>query len=116
MVSIISLAPKTFSYLVSQAKLAKVVNYKDVALAVGTHHRVVPKVLEIIRTICIDHNLPPLTAIVISKTTGKPGEAFLDPWLSRDTTDAHKMRLWREMLGQVFRYDWDAALKRFGDN
>lgn len=115
MPSVSTLTPQTFSYLVQQAKKNTVINYKDVAEAVGTHHRVVPKVLERIRTICIDYDLPPLTAIVVSKMTGKPGKAFLDPWMSRDATDEQKDRRWREMQDEVFSFHWEPYLVRFGD-
>ncbi len=50
--------------------------YSDLADMIGIHPRPVYMGLDLIQTHCIDHNMPPLTVLVVSKDTGKPGAGF----------------------------------------
>jgi hypothetical protein len=114
MATVESLVPKVATYLVTAARQHRTVTYGDVARAVDTHPRVVPKTLEVIRAACIEQGWPALTSIVVSATTRKPGEAFLDPWVSRDTVAAAKDAMTQTMQDDVFTCDWAPLLARFG--
>lgn len=52
--------------------------------------------LDPIQTYCLENRLPPLTAIVIGKTSGIPGDGFI-AWDVDDIDSAHK---------EVFSFDW----------
>ena len=52
---------------------------------------------------CVDAYLPPLTAIVIGKTKGVPGEGFTS-WAIDDIGAAHQ---------SVYRYDWNLVANPF---
>lgn len=114
MATVESLVPKVAAYLVKAAQQRRTVTYGEVARAVETHPRVVPKTLEVIRALCIQRQWPALTSIVVSATTRKPGEAFLDPWVSRDTVAAAKDAMTHTMQDDVFAFDWAPLLARYG--
>lgn len=114
MAKVPELVPQVAAFLVSKARQHRRTTYKEVAEAVGTHPRVVPKTLEVIRALCIEKRWPALTSIVVSATTGKPGEAFLDPWLARDTVAAAKDGMTESMQEQVYAFDWAPLLARYG--
>jgi hypothetical protein len=108
------LVPPVAAFLVAKAKKRQRTTYGQVADAVGTHPRVVPKVLEILRARCLQSDWPALTAIVVSSTTGRPGEAFLDPWLPRDASEVQKREMAARMTTDVNDFDWFPLLKAYG--
>ena len=110
MATIAELVPGVVRFLVQVARERRLTTYGEVAHAVGTHHRVVPKVLEIVRDLCIRREWPPLTALVVRADQGRPGEAFLDPWVSRDTPQAVKNAMVDEFIQQVYTFDWAPLL------
>lgn len=110
-----SLVPKVITYLTVKASETRVVFYKDVAENTGTHQRVVPKVLGVIRGLCEEYGWPALTSIVVNQSTGEPGEAFLDPWLARDAPLPAKRAMWRQKKDETFAFDWTAVRERYGE-
>lgn len=101
------LVPATVKYLVNVAQQRRLAAYSEVATAVGTHPRaVLSHVLGRIRQICLDNGWPALTALVVNKATGKPGEAFLDPWLPRDADAAQRDAKWQALLAEVYEFGW----------
>lgn len=63
--------------------------------------------------------VPPIQALVVSKSSGLPGEGFSefapDPEAYRSAPRAVKQRMLKGMLAHVFAYPrWDAVLAHFG--
>lgn len=115
MATVESLVPKVAAFLVSNASRRRKTTYGEVARAVGTGPRVVPKTLEAIRALCLQKHWPALTSIVVNASTGQPGDAFLDPWLSRDTTAAAKDNMTRTMQDDVYAFNWAPLLAHYGN-
>lgn len=61
---------------IAQTKKRKI-SYKKLGDAIQIHHRAVRFVLSLIQDYCMENGLPPLTILVINKSTGKPGHGFI---------------------------------------
>lgn len=77
--------------------------YSDLASIINTNPLSVGKALEPIQAYCIDYKLPPLTSIVVGKTTGIPGGGFI-AWDVDDIETAYK---------KVFSYPWQLVENPF---
>lgn len=113
MARVADLVPGVVHHLVEAARARRLTTYGQVAQAVDTHPRVVPKVLEIVRALCIEKGWPALTALVVRADQKRPGEAFLDPWMSRDTPQATKDAKVQQFLQEVYAFDWTPLLERY---
>jgi len=104
------LVPDTVKRLVAAARERRLTTYQELGEAVGAHRRtVLPRVLGRIRQMCLDNGWPALTALVVNKATGRPGEAFLDPWLPRDADAAQRDAKWQELVAEVYDFDWSSV-------
>jgi len=63
--------------LATAAKHHAKVTYGDLAPLIPTSPRAVGRALNPIQDFCLDHGLPPLTAIVVAKATRRPGDGFI---------------------------------------
>jgi putative restriction endonuclease len=90
------LAARLWPYLVKEAGQRKTIYYADVAKILRIHHRSVRYVLEQILNYCIGTEKPLLTALVVTKATGRPGSGIASrvPTFSEDS------------LSEVFDWDW----------
>ncbi len=113
MATVHELVPGVVHFLVDAARAGRPTTYGKVAEALGTHPRVVPQVLEVVRALCLDKGWPPLTVLVLQAGQKRPGEAFLDPWMSRDTPQAVKDAKVEEFLQRVYSFDWTPLLERY---
>ena len=102
------LVPATVEHLVASANRRQLTTYGEIARSIGTHHRVVPKILWIIHDRCTKNEHPPLTAIVVRKDQSKPGPGFRDE-VFPGVRDDHKDEEWKELLEQVDQFNWDSA-------
>lgn len=68
--------------------------YDVVASLIGVSKHGLGQCLEPVQAYCIQHDLPPLTVLVVSKTTGMPGPGFI---AAEDIPEAH---------ARAFDYDW----------
>jgi putative restriction endonuclease len=91
-----ALAAELWPYLAEKAAQRQTVFYSEVAALLSIHHRPVRFVLEQILNYCIETRKPLLTALVVTKATGKPGSGIKSrvPTFSEDE------------LGEVFGWDW----------
>lgn len=89
-------AAKAWPVLVEVASKRTTIFYKELAEKIGEHHRAIRYVLGVIQEFCMDNNLPPLTALVVSKTYGVPGNGFV-AWELDDLESG---------LGYVYSRDW----------
>ena len=90
--------------LVNAAAASRTLTYSDIAPLIPTNPLSVGRALGPLQTYCIEANLPPLTAGVVSKSTGLPGNGFV-AW---DVDDLD------EGLAAVFSYPWKNMLNPFG--
>ena len=70
-------AQQLWSILVLAARSRQVLTYEMVAQACGMPAPALGDVLRPIQQYCEEEGLPPLTSLVVSKSTGLPGEGFL---------------------------------------
>lgn len=98
-----ALGYEAWPILVAHARSTERLFYKDLALALGYK---TPKVsraaLWSIQDFCIEKGLPPLTSIVVNKTTGAPGAGFK---LGSATLDDAQQR--------AFAFDWSSVPRPF---
>lgn len=90
--------------LVERAKARRTVFYGELAPKIGTHHRHVRLALGPIQSYCLDLRLPPLTAVVVSKSDAAPGSGFVG-WNIDDLEHGHEA---------VFSFNWDKEPNPFG--
>ncbi len=89
-------ALQTWQFLISRAKNRQLVRYRELANLMGySDNRPLNPILGHIMFYCHDHELPPLTAIVVSRD-GTPGSGFTET--PRDELDRAREN--------VFNYDW----------
>lgn len=102
-------------YLIHFARKRQVVTYKELADRIGKHHRVVRHILGYIRDeICIQRDLPLLSAIVVNGDTNMPGNSFLPEgtWHLPIEEKRAKFELHRDA---VFNEPgWESLLKELG--
>lgn len=90
--------------LTDAAKEGKKFTYSEIAPRIDTNPHSVGRALGPIQAFCLDEKIPPLTSIVVSKSTGLPSEGFIG-WDIDDIDEAYE---------KVFQYNWDAAENPFG--
>ena len=90
--------------LVAAAKDRNKPIYKDLAPLINTNPLSVGNALEPIQAYCMDSKLPPLSAIVVGKTTGLPGGGFI-AWDIDDIDTAFE---------KVFNHPWESVQNPFG--
>lgn len=98
-----SVAARAWPVLADRASLHKTIFYKELSDSIGEHHRAIRYVLGVIQEYCLDSRLPPLTAIVVSKSDGVPGGGFI-AW---DTDDLEAG------VNYVYSRDWKAMANPF---
>jgi putative restriction endonuclease len=89
--------------LTSAAAERNLLKYGEIAPLIPTNPLSVGRALGPIQSYCLDANIPPLTAIVVGKTTGLPGSGFV-AW------DIDNLE---EGIEGVFRYPWDTIANPF---
>ena len=72
--------------LVDAARHKKTITYAGLSNAIGTHWRAMRHPLSVIQDYCIQHNLPPLTALVVLQQQGIPGRGFIAPRGTQEET------------------------------
>ncbi len=91
--------------LVNAAKNKTTLQYlRDIVPLINTSAIASGRALGPIQDFCLENRLPPLTAIVVAKTTGLPGEGFI-AWDVDDIDSAQQ---------SVFAFNWDAIPNPFG--
>ena len=101
-----SLISPTIDFLIKKARQRNLTTYSEIANHVGTHPRVVPKVLWEIDSMRLKRNLPPITAIVIRKDSSVPGDNFLN-YLCPGETKEEQINKWKSVIQEVYDYDWN---------
>lgn len=96
-------AIEAWNTLTKNAQKSKHITYEDLAdilkihhPSVNIHHRSIRLILDLIQSYCVDNYLPPLTILIVNKSTGLPGEGFT-AWDIRDLQSG-RMR--------VYNSDW----------
>jgi hypothetical protein len=70
-------ALQVWQILIGKAYNRQTITYIDLAKIIGyTDARPIPNILNHIMCFCDQNNLPPLTALVVNKGTGAPGEGL----------------------------------------
>ena len=70
-----------------------VLSYNDIYKSTGMNMAGIGKALNIVKNVCKDHDLPPLTTIVIRKDDGQAGDESLNDDFQKNMAD-------------VFKHDW----------
>lgn len=91
-------ALQVYQILIGKAHNRQTVTYGVLASMIGySDARPIPNILDHIMRYCEQHDLPPLTALVVNKDTGVPGEGLT----GRMNTDVGRE--------EVFNFDWFAV-------
>ena len=90
-------AAQAWSLLAFAATNRQTLTYELVGKLTGMHAAGLGTVLEPIQSYCLEHGLPPLSALVVNKSTGLPGQGFTG---AMDVPHA---------FIQVFEHDWLAT-------
>lgn len=102
-------------HLVHYARMRKTMTYTDLGAKIGQHYRATPHLLYYIRDgICIPTGLPLLTAIVVSKSKGVPGESWLPGGTAHLSPEEYR-QTYEAVRDEVFAFDgWNALLEGLG--
>lgn len=87
-------AAQIWPCLVLAAHNRQTLSYDLLSRMIGVPRPALGQLLEPIQSYCLVHDLPPLTALVVSDTTGMPGVGFV---AAQDIPGTHV---------RVFNYDW----------
>lgn len=88
--------------LVSIAAERRLTTYGEIGDRVGIHHRAVRYALGPIQDHCMNLSFPPLTALVVNKSTGKQGGGYIAG--SKNN---------QKDIERVFNYDWGSVQNVF---
>jgi hypothetical protein len=102
-------------HLVRAAQRRVTLTYEDLGSRIGRHHRTLNRPLgHIAHDFCRSRNLPLLTAVVVRKDTGLPGDAFLPDGRGNMSDEEYSRRV-EKHLDEVFACrGWDELLKDLG--
>ena len=114
MATIPELVPGVVRFLVQVARERRLTTYGEVAQAVGTHHRVVPKVVEVVKAVCLEEGWPPLIALVLRAGSERPSLSCMGPWLGGEAPHGDEAEVVGEWLERVCAFDWGRLLERYG--
>lgn len=89
--------------LIQRAAGQRTITYGELAEHLHIHHRQCRLFLELLQNHCIENQLPPLTSLVIGKSSGLPGHGFL-AWDIEDAATARDL---------VFGFDWSSLNNPF---
>lgn len=89
-------AGRAWPILINYAKGRKIITYKELSKLIGIHHRPLRYVLSEIQDYCINRKIPPLTVLVINKSSRRPGMGFI----------AGDKKNMSEDLKKVYDYNW----------
>lgn len=98
-----SSAFKAWEILVRLAKQRDVITYGELAELVSVHYRSVRFVLGHVQNHCLNYNLPPLTILIVNKSTRKPSTGFIA--FSHDNIEQGR--------AEVQNYDWSKESNPF---
>jgi len=88
---------RVWDVLTDVAANRRKITYKDLATAVGVHHRAIRYVLGLLQDYCLEAKKPPLTILVINKDSGLPGGGFI-AWDVDNLVEGYK---------RVYEERWD---------
>ncbi len=102
-------------HLVACARQRMTITYGELARRVNRHHRPLRYALGYVRDeICRPRDLPLISALVVNKETGRPGESFL-PEGTLHLTDAEYAARFASLRDQAFAYPhWEVLLQELG--
>ncbi len=113
MATIAELVPPVVQYLVQVAREGGFTTYGEVARAFGTHPRVVPKVVEVVKEACLAERWPPLIALVLQAGRKGPSLSCLGPWLDEEAPQGEGEAVVEEFVQRVHGFDWAPLLERY---
>ncbi len=107
----VPIAVKIFPHLVECAKEGRRTNYDELGEAAGLTTRLFSRPLAFIRDwVCIEHNIPPISALVERKGGTSVTNRF-NPVACATMTAAEYAAAEQEVIQQVYDYQgWDRAL------
>ncbi|MBR4737715.1 MAG: HNH endonuclease [Rhodocyclaceae bacterium] len=97
------MAWRAWHKLTECAAQKETITYGELAAHLGTHHRPIRYVLDLIQQYCLAENLPPLTILVHNKTTGVLGSGFIAGDANNPQTS----------IENVWNHDWGSIENPF---
>jgi len=87
-------ATQVWAVLALAARNRQILTYEILSQLIGVPAHGLANILDHVQRYCMQRGLPPLTSIVVSKSTGLPGEGFIT------AQDIPRNQ------GSVFNHDW----------
>jgi len=101
----IARAQAAWPILIRTARRRGRISYSELGHSVGIHVRAVMPLLHVIHQYCQVYEMPPLVAMVVSKTTGIPGIGY--NLSSRGGMD------YDALLNEIYDFDWPDRVPNF---
>ena len=89
-------AAQIWGVLAWAARHRQTITYQQLSQVTGMYTPGLGNMLAPIQAYCVHHKLPPLTVLVVQKSTGLPGEGFTAAQAVQTASDQ----------ARVFDYDW----------
>ncbi len=106
-----ALARRAWPILVRRAQAEETVTYGQLGTELSGLHplRQVPQVLDVIEQWCLGHDTPDLTGVVVSQSSGLPGQDYWRQNSWAELSVADRVDRWREALRALARHPWASA-------
>jgi hypothetical protein len=101
-------ARDAWAILLGKARAGETMTYSALGSELGGLHplRQVPQVLDVIERWCLDHNLPDLTGVVVSQSSGLPGRGYFRENGWGDLSVADQVDCWRKAQARLRSQAW----------
>lgn len=104
-------------YLIECAQKGETITYGQLAEKIGRHHRAGPYLLEHLLRVCQKLNIPTIGTLVVSQTTGLPGDGFIIDGAAKQIEFGgaeYQRRVKGEQRRIYAHSDWSSLCANFG--
>ncbi|GAC1370548.1 MAG: hypothetical protein NVS3B3_04210 [Aquirhabdus sp.] len=98
-------AQAAWPILIRTARRRTKISYSELCGAVGLHPRAASYLLNVIHQYCLTYELPPLVALVVSKSSKIPGAGY--------TVTSRSGVSYEAALQEVYDFDWPDRVPNF---
>ena len=101
-------------HLIECARSHETITYGGLTAKIGRQHRPAPHLLEHLLRVCHTLNIPTIGTLVVSKTTGLPGDGFVVDQSAKKLDFGgpdYRRQVEKEQARVYARKNWDALLQ-----
>lgn len=103
--------------LIECARTVQTITYGDLAARIGRHHRAMPHLLEPLLRVCHRLDIPTIGTLVVSKTTGLPGDGFIVDGAARQLNygGSEYRRIVQDEQNRIYAHaNWNRLRQEYG--